>query len=106
MRDVVVPTSAAPTFFVPKAVGRRVLIDGGLVANNPTSLARAEAAQIWPGEDVIVVSLGTGTLQRRIPGAAAAGWGKAQWAARVIDCVFDGTSKATETVSRYTLTPD
>ena len=50
--------------------GQRVL-DGGLVANNPSALALAEASLLWPGKPVdVVVSLGAGieTPKRRAAG--------------------------------------
>ncbi|HZZ80802.1 MAG TPA: patatin-like phospholipase family protein, partial [Gemmataceae bacterium] len=59
-------TSAAPTYFTPCQVGERALVDGGIVANNPACLALAEAAQLWPGEEYLVVSLGTGALAKPI----------------------------------------
>jgi hypothetical protein len=35
--------------------------DGGLIANNPTSIALHECKLLWPGEDIqCVVSLGNG----------------------------------------------
>jgi len=38
-----------------------ILKDGGLIANNPTSIALHECKLLWPGEDIqCVVSLGNG----------------------------------------------
>lgn len=95
MREAARGTSAAPTYFEPAAVGDRILVDGGVVANNPAGVALAEARRLWPSEDLILVSLGTGELAKPILGREARNWGKAMWALPVIDCMFDGSSKAT-----------
>src|SRR5262249_54821272 len=42
MREIAIGTSAAPTYFPPFPLGDRVLVDGGMVANNPGCLAYAE----------------------------------------------------------------
>jgi hypothetical protein len=51
MWQVAMATSAAPTYFSPSVLDDRVLIDGGIVANNPACLALAEAHQLWPDSD-------------------------------------------------------
>lgn len=58
-------TSAAPSYLPPvklSIVGKEHLFkDGGLVANNPTSLAIQEALALWPGQPIsCVLSLGCG----------------------------------------------
>lgn len=103
MREAARATSAAPTYFDPATVGKRVLVDGGVMANNPSAAALAEAARLWPGEQFLLVSLGTGALSKPILGKDATKWGKAQWAVPVIDCIFDGTSKTTDYVMRHFL---
>ena len=69
-------TSAAPTFFPPyKHTNGVTFVDGGLVANNPTKCAIAEAQGIWPGRPIgCVVSIGTGkTPKRRDSNGSAVG---------------------------------
>lgn len=103
MWRIAMGTSAAPTYFTPSELGDRVLIDGGIVANNPACLALAEARQLWGDETILLVSLGTGTLTRPIQYARAAKWGLIGWARPLIDCMFDGTAKATESFLNYTM---
>lgn len=75
-------TSAAPSYFpsvlyhsdhphgAPGLIKERRLADGGLMANNPTRLAKLEAERLFPGRRLLsVVSLGTGLpLRRRFNG--------------------------------------
>lgn len=65
MRDAARATSAAPTYFQPKTIFGRRLVDGGLVANDPALLGFSTAASILrvegrPLSDMLLVSLGTG----------------------------------------------
>ncbi|TAQ91338.1 hypothetical protein B7494_g305 [Chlorociboria aeruginascens] len=59
-------TSAAPTFFAPLTLkdpetGRqKVLIDGGIVYNNPVTLVHGESQDLWPNTTPLLISLGTG----------------------------------------------
>jgi len=53
-------TSAAPTFFPPCIYTGRAFIDGGLLNNNPSNHAVAEAARLFPHRPIILVSLGCG----------------------------------------------
>jgi patatin-like phospholipase/acyl hydrolase len=54
-------TSAAPTYFLPIEIDNVRYGDGGLMSNNPTKEAIAEARNIWPTRPIgIVVSIGTG----------------------------------------------
>lgn len=93
-------TSAAPTYFEPALTpiggAVRALIDGGVFINNPAVSAYVEALRLYPGEDIFVVSLGTGELIRPIPYTEAKDWGKAGWMLPVLDCMFDGVSDAAD----------
>lgn len=75
MRDVARATSAAPTVFPPLRLptpdgSYRILIDGGVFANNPSMIGYAEAMRMagWRGirlKSLHVVSLGTGMASSR-----------------------------------------
>jgi predicted acylesterase/phospholipase RssA len=103
MSDVALGTSAAPTYFSPAQVAGKTLVDGGVVANNPATLAIAEARRLWPNEELLLVSVGTGRLVDAIAYEKAATYGLIQWAAPAIDCIFDGTAKATEHYLKTTM---
>ena len=99
-RDAARATSAAPTYFEPKALRtgkqRRVLIDGGIFMNSPSVSAYAESQKLFPGEPIAMLSLGTGELTRPIPYEDARTWGSALWVMSLLDCMFDGVSKAAD----------
>ncbi|MBD3586300.1 patatin-like phospholipase family protein [Salinimonas sp. HHU 13199] len=98
--DVADATSAAPTYFPSRPIPlgappeQRWLIDGGVVANNPTLCAVAEVQQLWPGirtEEITVLSVGTGKRTRKINGPSTRGWGAYQWIrqGQIIDVLSD-----------------
>ncbi|MBD3419113.1 MAG: phospholipase [Chitinivibrionales bacterium] len=74
-------TSAAPTYFPTVKCGPQWLIDGGVIANNPSMCAYAEAFKRWKGtdEDIRVVNIGTGTRTRKIDGKESRDWGAIGW---------------------------
>jgi patatin-like phospholipase/acyl hydrolase len=87
--DVAMRTSAAPTYF--PTYGR--FIDGGVVANNPSMAALAQAINDKTGRqnlaDVRLLSLGTGVNPTYIAGNDH-DWGYAQWAQPIIGLMLDG----------------
>lgn len=93
-------SSAAPTYFPsvevtdPEQDVSRWLVDGGVVANNPTMCAIAESRRLWPDtafENVRVVSIGTGKRTRKVNGPDTTGWGALQWMRQghIIDVLSD-----------------
>jgi predicted acylesterase/phospholipase RssA len=94
LKDIACATSAAPTYFPPAVIENRGFIDGGVVANNPALAGYAEAIRLWPKNDVLIVSIGTGAADRPIPTAAAKSWGQAKWVVPLIDCMLSGSSDA------------
>lgn len=56
-------TSAASTFFDPIEIGdyRELFADGALHHNNPINLVYQEAKELWPDDEYLLVSIGTGS---------------------------------------------
>lgn len=113
MHQAAMATSAAPTYFKPHKIntstehetqgrGFYALVDGGVFANNPTSLALMEAIidSKKPGKtplelkDILVVSLGTGSLTRRYEYDKAANWGLVGWVQPLLNITLDGSSES------------
>jgi uncharacterized protein len=85
--DAALRTSAAPTYF-PTHQG---FIDGGVVANNPSTCALAKVIKAGvPLSEVRMLSLGTGFSPHVIRGDHD--WGKAQWVSPLLDILMDGMS--------------
>jgi len=87
--DVALRTSAAPTYFPVY----QHYIDGGLVANNPSMAALAQALDPAGGNqvlaDVHLLSLGTGWNPTYIEGENL-DWGMGQWARPLVSLMIDG----------------
>jgi predicted acylesterase/phospholipase RssA len=98
-RDVGRATTAAPTFFPPHPMpGGRILVDGGVVANNPSMLGLLEAFRVaGPEELVVVLSLGTGSPGHPLAARASLeGLKTRPWplvAADVVQTLFDADSQ-------------
>jgi uncharacterized protein len=99
-------TSAAPTYFEPLPVGPRALVDGGVFAVNPAMSAFAEVLRFHSGEEVVLVSLGTGQRTRSRRFADVDDWGLVEWARPILDVVFDGISDAVDYQLRHVLGDD
>ncbi|NLW45116.1 MAG: patatin [Syntrophomonadaceae bacterium] len=98
LQDVAFAVTVAPTYFSPYKIdiedGSRyyALIDGGVYANNPGMCLYAEACKTFPGEDILMLSLGTGQHETVFPYREAKKWGLAGWARPLLNIVFDGVS--------------
>ena len=96
LADVALATASAPTYFPPAKISHDgdylALIDGGVFTTNPAMCAYVEAKTLWPSESILLVSLGTGELTRRLSYDKAKGWGLAAWAQKILDIMFDSTS--------------
>ncbi|WP_133478056.1 patatin-like phospholipase family protein [Cognatilysobacter segetis] len=109
VRDVCRATAAAPAYF--PAHPLRVeghdcaLIDGGVVANNPTACAIAEALRrddnVDCTRDLVVASVGSGERTRPIDVRAAREWGALEWALPIIDVLFDGNAESVDYIAQY-----
>lgn len=98
LADVARATSAAPTYFEPAHIKNGsgesfALVDGGVFANNPAMCAYASARKLYPrAEEYLVVSVGTGQMERAIPYDKARNWGLLHWARPLLSVIFDGVS--------------
>jgi patatin-like phospholipase/acyl hydrolase len=85
-------TSAAPTYFQPVDG----FVDGGIYASNPSMCALAQSQdsrfeERAPIEDVVLLSLGTGTSRDFIR-PQQPDWGAAQWIKPLISIMLDGVA--------------
>ena len=109
MRVAARATSAAPTYFHPVALTLgspprdRLLIDGGVCANNPAMCAYAEVQRRHPAAEVHVVSLGTGDAARGFGSEEVHDWGLAHWARAILHVVLDGASEVVHLQLRHLL---
>ena len=97
MKSVIRAATAAPTYFEPMQVqidgpnDYYALVDGALFAYNPGMCAYVEALNRYSHQDsVIMVSLGTGKLTRRLPYDEVKDWGAARWAQPAFALMCDG----------------
>ncbi len=93
--DVARATSAAPAYFKPHLVKKSCLIDGGIPANNPAALAYTHAKKLFPGNEYVVLSIGTGFTFKTLEKAEVDTWDALGWAVPVMGMFFDGMSTAT-----------
>lgn len=106
--DAALATSATPTYFPPHRIttdhnnnGFYTLVDGGVFANNPAQLAiseakissKREANRVLNTKDILMVSLGTGSLTSVYPYNEVKNWGVLQWGRPLLNIMFDGSSE-------------
>ena len=99
VRDVIRATTAAPTYFAPTRKRSDAFIDGGMFANNPALCAYIEATK-FPSEpraqDIMILSLGTGSINRNYPYKSARRWGRLNWIRPALEIY---SSAASQTVN-------
>ena len=84
LREAILASCAAPTFFAPKSVDNFLLADGGLWANNPSTVAFTEALSAFGKEpqEIRMLSVGTGhsvnMYRNRRGWGFITGWGGAK----------------------------
>lgn len=106
--DAALATTATPTYFAPHRVintqhsnSAYTLIDGGVFANNPAHLAILEAQinskrqekKVLNTEDILVVSLGTGSPTSAYLYKEVKNWGLLQWGRPLLNIAFEGGSE-------------
>ncbi|WP_265015340.1 patatin-like phospholipase family protein [Wolbachia endosymbiont (group B) of Camptogramma bilineatum] len=92
LKDALRATTAAPTYFTPKRLKisqtERVLIDGGVFANNPAACAYASAKRLFLNDDIVLVSIGTGRTDRSIEYVNSRRFGKIGWVKPLLNVMF------------------
>jgi uncharacterized protein len=110
MAQAAMATSAAPTLFPPYKLetvhrtseGYYALVDGGIFANNPTALAMMETEIAYhqkTGEnlhrsEMLVVSLGTGSVTKRYRYKEVKDWGQIKWVVPLLSMTLDSQSES------------
>ncbi len=116
VRDAVQGSTAAPTFFPPHKIespdraNSWTAIDGGVYINDPAMAAVAEAMRLFPGDELRVISLGTGRQTRNYPFEKARRWGFSEWISPtgrfrtpLISAIQDGQARAVNRQLKYLL---
>ncbi len=124
VRDAVMGSTAAPTFFPPHRIMRPegpdengrdhwTAIDGAVYINDPTMAALTEAIRLFPGDDFRVVSLGAGRVTREYPFEQSRRWGFSQWVSPtgrfrtpLLSAMSDGQARAVGRQLHYLLGDD
>ncbi len=96
LKDALRATTAAPTYFVPKYLKinqkEMVLVDGGVFANNPAACAYASGKRLFPNDDIVLLSIGTGRTDRSI--ANSRRLGKISWIKPLLHVIFSSSLDA------------
>jgi patatin-like phospholipase/acyl hydrolase len=114
MREVARATSAGPTYFPPARMTlggvERVLVDGGLAANNPAMFGYTAALASASPKEILMLSLGTGTKDEADPkdvtydAIRTRSWPRV--GAGVFSAVMDGSSEAQDQMLAGLLSAD
>ncbi|WP_265029700.1 patatin-like phospholipase family protein [Wolbachia endosymbiont (group A) of Philonthus cognatus] len=92
LRDVLRAATAAPTYFAPKYLKinqkEMVLVDGGVFANNPAACAYASGKRLFPNDNILLLSIGTGRTDRSIEYANSKRFGKIGWIKPLLNVMF------------------
>ncbi len=102
LRDAILASCAAPTFFAPKSIDNLLLADGCLWANNPSAIAATEALSVFrkDPQEVRMLSIGTGhsvnMYQQRRGWGFFTGWGGAKLTSYVMTLQAQASAHATK----------
>ncbi|MDR0773497.1 MAG: patatin-like phospholipase family protein [Wolbachia pipientis] len=98
LKDALRATTAAPTYFIPKHLKidqiDRVLVDGGVFANNPAACAYASGKRLFPNDDIIILSIGTGRTTRSLKYTNSRRFGKIGWIKPLLHVMFSSSLDA------------
>ena len=102
LRDAILASCAAPTFFAPKSLNNALLADGGLWANNPSTIALTEALSTFGknAQEVRMLSIGTGhsvnMYHNRRGWGFITGWGGAKLTSYVMSLQSQASANMTK----------
>lgn len=108
--DVLLSSTAAPTYLPPHEISlfgeTATMVDGVMVANNPTACAIAELFNIMTtldNEEILCLSIGTGTEGVSFEGDKIENWGLVQWAIPIVSIMMDGSADSADYISKQEL---
>ncbi|MGR3973525.1 MAG: CBASS cGAMP-activated phospholipase [Candidatus Rhabdochlamydia sp.] len=99
MKDVGLGTAAAPVYFPSHLIQDKGhclnIVDGGLIANNPSFLAFMKASHlIEPNRDIFILSIGTGDLTfKSISHEESKNFGMMRWLPMIFNLIFQTAEK-------------
>lgn len=105
IKDIARATSSAPTYFeavnIQSLSGKSYpLIDGGMFANNPSMCAYVEAYKVFltnpTAKNMLILSLGTGNVEKPYPYKKAKDWGMIGWLRPVIDILMSANAEVVD----------
>jgi patatin-like phospholipase/acyl hydrolase len=104
LKDAILASTAAPTFFPPTCKKERkscygCLVDGGVVANNPALCALIEALKLPDCKrvnQIVTVSVGNAKNTKSYSYQKAKFWGLFQWALPMFDILMDGSEQTVD----------
>ena len=108
---IVTATCSAPLFFDPTRIDfedgeePRYMVDGAVVADNPTMCAYVEARRLWGDEDLFILSLGCGDTTNPTDPSDKKRWGAASWLPDIMEVLGSGAVNTVDYQMR-TIEPD
>lgn len=108
--EVIKASCSAPIYFPAHvtAIGSEphALIDGGVVANNPSLCAITEALTAHTRAELLVASFGTGRSSTPISAKDAQSWGLLGWSNYIVDVLMDGPMDIMELMAGQLIPPE
>ncbi|MDO5293618.1 MAG: CBASS cGAMP-activated phospholipase [bacterium] len=99
IRDVVLASTAAPTYFPPKQIynehcPNNCHIDGGVIANNPSMCVLIESLKLSTPHDIkdtMLLSIGNASSPTYYNYSSVKHWGYTKWAFPLLSILMDGS---------------
>lgn len=99
LHDLALGSAAAPYYFEPYVFDKYVCMDGGISANNPSLLAYAKIKELFPKEELIFCSLGSGSFTTEIKKDWISIFNPIKLVSSLIECFMDGNSDCVQMAS-------